>query len=387
MNSGLARRLAAVGAGAAMLATMATGLLATPAAAASGSTQAAKAAATSASTTRPAVWANTPSASVTKYKGACPVKVTFSTSVKVKTVASKTKVTYRWLRGDGSKSSVKSFTLKGKGTKSVTVKETGTFKRDTKGWQAIQVLSPRGVTSGKKYFSVSCGNDWTVLNPPRKTGVQSWVNESNCKATLTGRITTSGPRWVRYQWIVNGRVVDGGAVRVDGSRTVSHVIRTHDDFRGWATLHIVGGPSSSRDYFKVWCKDWTPTPRPHVSVSVSAPGTYYGSCPTTRTFTGTISASHVRGDVKYRWVRDGVAGSWQSVYFSGYGSQSRNVYDSWSTSKSDYGKRSIEVYNGPNSGTAVAKVICKDATATPTPKPKPVQTPEPAAELETGNKG
>ncbi|WP_179282316.1 hypothetical protein [Streptosporangium subroseum] len=365
---------------------MATGLLATPAAAASGSTQASKAAATSASTTRPAVWANTPSASATKYKGACPVKVTFSTSVKVKTVASKTKVTYRWLRGDGSKSSVKSFTLKGKGTKSVTVKETGTFKRDTKGWQAIQVLSPRAATSGKKYFSVSCGNDWTVLNPPHKhkTSAQLWVDEGNCQATLIGRISTSGSRWVHYQWVVNGRVVESDAVRVNGSRKVSHVIRTHDDFRGWAVLKIVGGPSSNRDYFKIDCKDWNPSPR--VSVSISAPSTYYGSCPVARTFTGTISASH-RGEVKYRWIRNGVAGGWESVYFSGYGSQSRTVSDSWSTSASGEAKRSIEVYNGPSSATAETKVICKSATPTPTPTPKPlpVQTPEPAASLTPGN--
>ncbi|MFC7647683.1 hypothetical protein ACFQX6_49700 [Streptosporangium lutulentum] len=366
---------------------MATGLLATPAAAASGSTQATTAGASSATTARPAVWANTPSASTTRYEGACPAKVTFSTKIKVKAVDSTTKVSYRWLHGDGSKSSVKSFTLKGKGTKTVTVKETAAFKRDTKGWQAIQVLSPRGVTSGKKYFSVSCGNDWTVLNPPRKTSAQSWVSESNCKATLTGRISTSGSRWVRYQWVVNGRVVDGDTVRVNGSRTVSHVIKTHDDFRGWASLHIVGGPSSSRDYFKVSCKDWNPAPHPRVSVSVSAPGSYYGSCPTTRSFTGTISASHVRGDVKYRWVRDGVAGAWESVYFSGYGSQSRTVSDRWSTSKSDYGKRSIEVYNGPNSGTAVAKVVCKDENGTKKPHPRPVTTPEPLPSSSSATSG
>ena len=87
----------------------------------------------------------------------------------------------------------------GQGHQDVTVKETGTFKGDTKGWQAIQVLSPRAATSGKKYFSVSCGNDWTVLNPPHKhrTSAQVWVDEDNCQATLIGRITTSGPRWVR----------------------------------------------------------------------------------------------------------------------------------------------------------------------------------------------
>ncbi|OUC98964.1 hypothetical protein CA984_04810 [Streptosporangium minutum] len=349
-----------------MLATMAAGLLATPAAAASGSTnQAGKVASSSSATPRPAV-------SVSKTKASpsnsdeCPTRVTFSSRIKVKAYGGKTTVAYRWLRGNGSKSAVKTFVLKGKGVKYVTVKESSTFKGgDLKGWQALQVLAPRKVTSAKGYFKVSCGDDeWDgdkhVVNT-HTVGAQAWVDERNCEATLIGRITASGTRWVRYQWVVNGRVVDRDAVRVYGSRKVYHVIRPHENLRGWAVLQILdpGDASSNRAYFKISCRDWSPK----VSASVNAPSNYEGDCPVTRTFTGTISASHGRGEVKYRWIRDGVAGGWQSVYFDGrgYGHQSRSVSDSWTASASGTSKRSIEIYGGSTSGTVEGKVTCKAA--------------------------
>ncbi|MFI6884876.1 hypothetical protein [Streptosporangium canum] len=345
---------------------MAAGLLATPAAAASGSTtQAGKVASSSSATPRPAV-------SVSKTKASpsssdeCPTRVTFSSRIKVKAYGGKTTVAYRWLRGNGSKSAVKTFVVKGKGVKYVTAKESSTFKGgDTKGWQALQVLAPRKVTSAKGYFKVSCGDDeWDgdkeVVNTGT-VGAQAWVDERNCEATLIGRITTSGTRWVRYQWVVNGRVVDRDAVRVYGSRKVYHVIRPHESLRGWAALQILspGDASSNRAYFKIWCRDSSPK----VSASVDAPSNYEGDCPVTRTFTGTISASHGRGEVKYRWIRDGVAGGWQSVYFDGrgYGHQSRSVSDSWSASASGTSRRSIEIYGGPTSGTVEGKVTCKAA--------------------------
>lgn len=369
MKSGLARKLAAAGAGAAMLATMAVGMLATPAAAASGSGQAVSAAAKP----KPAVWAGTPKASPSKYEGECPVKVTFSSKIKVKAVKAKTTVAYRWLRGDGSKGKVQTFTFRGKGVKSFTVKEKATFKGDVKGWQAIQLLAPRAATSAKGRFSVSCGageDDHEVVRPG--VGAQVWVDEGNCEAALIGRITTSDSRWVRYQWVVNGRVVDRDAVHVNGSRKVYHVIKPRDDFRGWAELEILSpvGASSNRAYFKIWCKDTSPK----VSTYVSAPTDYAGTCPAARTFTGTISVSHLRGAVKYRWIRDGVAGDWQSVYFSGHGPQSQSVTDTWTASASGYAKRAIEIYGGPTSGTEVGKVTC-------VPPPTPTPTPTPAASL------
>ncbi|GAA3422335.1 hypothetical protein [Streptosporangium vulgare] len=357
-----------------MLATMAVGMLATPAAAVSGSSQAGKVA-SAAAKPRPAVSAGTPKASPAKYAGECPVNVTFSSKIKVKAVKSKTTVAYRWLRGDGSKGKVKSFTFRGKGTKSFTVAEKATFKGDVKGWQAIQVLAPRGVKSSKGYFSVSCGSgedDHEIKSPPR-VSADVWVDEGNCEATLIGRIHASGTRWVHYRWVVNGRVVDRDSVRVDGSRKVFHVIRPRDDFRGWASLEIVGPveASSNRAYFKIWCKDTSPK----VWASVDAPTTYEGTCPTTRTFSGVISATG-RTTVKYRWITNGVAGDWKSLYFGGHGTQSERVFDSWTTSVSGESKRAIDIAGGPTTGTVVAKVVCVvPPTPTPTPSPTPSATP------------
>lgn len=360
--SGLARKLAAAGASAAMLATMAAGLLASPAAAASSSTQAGKATSSHAKP-RPAVSVGRTKASPSK-SDECPTKVTFSSNIKVKTYASKTTVAYRWLRGDGSKSKVKSFVVKGKGVKSATVKESASFKGgDLKGWQALQVLAPRKVTSAKGYFTIACGDDQgddgqQVVNNG-SVRAQAWVDEGNCEAGLIGRITSSSPRWVRYQWVVNGHVVDRDAVRVDGARKVYHVIKPRESLRGWAVLEIIDPveTSSSRAYFKISCRDWSPK----VSASVDAPASYEGDCPVSRTFTGTISASYGRGTVKYRWIRDGVAGGWQDVYFSGNGYQTRTVSDTWSASASGTSKRAIEIYGGPTSGTVEGKVTCKAA--------------------------
>ncbi|MFI6508654.1 hypothetical protein ACIBCT_13705 [Streptosporangium sp. NPDC050855] len=357
----------------AMLATMATGLLATPAAAAS-TGQATAASAVAKPKPKPAVWAGTPKASPAKYSGECPVTVTFSSRIKVKAVKSKTTVAYRWLHGDGSKSKVKSFTFRGKGVKNFTVKEKATFKGDVKGWQAIQLLAPRAATSAKGRFAVSCGageDDHEVIQPPKpRVDARIWVDEGDCKATLIGRISASGVRWVRYQWVVNGHVVDRDAVRVDGSRRVYHVIKPRDDFRGWASLEILGpvDASSGREYFKIRCEDEAPK----VWAGVSAPSDYTGTCPATRTFTGTISVSRGHVAVKYRWIRDGVAGDWQRAYFGGKGPQRESVSDTWSASASGQSKRAIEIYGGPTTDTVTAKVVC-------TPPPTPTLTPTPSA--------
>ncbi|MEV7908242.1 hypothetical protein AB0P04_42275, partial [Streptomyces anulatus] len=316
---------------------------------------------------KPAVSAGTPKASPAHYEGRCPAKVTFSSTVKVKTVAAKTTVAYRWLRGDGSKSKVQTLVLKGKGVKGVTVKESTTFKGDVKGWQALQVLAPRAATSGKGYFSVSCGggdegDGKRVIQVG--VGARAWVDEGNCEAALIGRITASSPTWVHYRWVVNGDVVDRDAVRVESSAKVVHVIRPRHNLRGWAVLEIVDPVrnSSNRVGFKIWCKDESPK----VTASVSAPDAYTGTCPVSRVFTGTIAVSQGQGTVRYRWIRDGVAGSWQDVSFYGRGYQTRTVTDSWNATASGSGKRAIELLGGSTTGTVEGKVTCQ----TPAPEVK-----------------
>jgi len=139
ISKGLAR-LAAVGVAA--LTAMTSGLVITPAAA----------------STAPAkvpVSVSTPKASPKRYVGRCPTTVTFSSRVKLK-VRGKTTIAYRWLRSDGSKSAVKTKVVKGKGVKTLVLKEKATFKKDATGWRALRLVSPRKVTTKKRYFSVSC---------------------------------------------------------------------------------------------------------------------------------------------------------------------------------------------------------------------------------------
>ncbi|GAA3126295.1 hypothetical protein GCM10010466_16480 [Planomonospora alba] len=334
MKSGLASKLAAVGAGAAMLATMTAGLLATPAAAASGpKTHKAKA----------AVSVGTPKVSLSNYRGDCPVKVTFTTKIKVKVADGKTKVAYRWLRGNGSASSVKSFTV-GKGVKYVTVKETHKIGSDTKGWEALQVLAPYKKTSQKSYFKVSCDDGYKHEIEDPRVYTKAWVDEGNCKARLVGRISTSGHRWVHYRWLVNGHVVDRGTVKVHGSTTVSHLIRTRDSLRGWAVLQVVDPyhTSSNKVGFKIWCKDWHKpgrdwhkpgkdwhrpgkphAPKPdalvkvgHVSVNHTA-----AECPQANvTAAGSIYSSGP-AKVRYEWVVNGKAVGGGHLTFDGSGTK------------------------------------------------------------------
>lgn len=390
MKSGLARKLAAVGAGAAMLATMATGLLATPAAAASAST-AGKA---TSSHTKPAVSVGTPKVSLSNYKGDCPVRVTFSSRIKVKAVKGKTTVAYRWLRGNGSKSSVKTFTV-GKGVKYVTVKETHKIGGDTKGWEALQVLAPRKATSKKAYFKVSCdegdGHKVEVKDPRTRTKV--WVNEANCKATLVGRISTSGPRWVHYRWLVNGHVVDRGTVRVDGSRNVYHVIRTRETLRGVATLQVGDRYRGSSDSagFKIWCKDWS---KPHVPDHGHHVVTKVGSvsadqsaaeCPkATVSAVGSIYASGP-AKVRYQWLANGAVVGGGVVEIGRHGGTQTVAYGGSS--------------DGLKGGTIVLKIdgdsksddyaaVCPKPEPEPKPEPKPVPTTSaPAEEKSTTEAG
>ena len=148
ISIGLGRRVAV---GAAALACIASGLLATPAAAGSKST-------------RSTVSVSAPAASPERYGGTCPVTVSFAAKVSL-TVDGKATLAYRWLRSDGSKSAVKTFTVRGSGKRTVTLTEKATVKKDSKGWRALELLSPRKATSGKASFSVSCSKPHKPSKP------------------------------------------------------------------------------------------------------------------------------------------------------------------------------------------------------------------------------
>ncbi|MCG5216859.1 hypothetical protein [Streptosporangium sp. KLBMP 9127] len=357
MSKGLARRLAALGAGVAMAATMVSGLFAAPAAASAGT----------ATSVKPKVSASTPKASPKSYEGGCPVKVTFSSTVTVKPTKSKTPVVYRWLRSDGSKSKVKSYTLSGKSKKSVTFKETGTFKRDVKGWQRLQVLSPRNVTSSKGYFAVDCQKR-IEHKPPKRSWVKAYVEvdrySNSCYSEIdaVASIRVGKPSWVKYRWIQNGRVVDTGSVKVWDDRRVHYSFRPRESHRGWVALEIVRPKytHSNRAYYKVSCDDDA-----KAYAQVSAPADYEGSCPVAREFSGTVDVRGGSATVHYRWVGPNYRGPLESLYFSRH-SGSKSVSHTANASESGTIKRWIEIVGPNNSSSNVAstEVKCKDAAVT-----------------------
>lgn len=394
-STGLARRVAAAGAGVAMVATMAVGLAAAPAAAASaGASTASKGAGK-------AVLATTPVASPRNFKGECPVTVTFSSKIKVK-VEGKTTVAYRWLHGDGSKSKVKTLTLRGKGTKSVTVKEKATFKKDVKGWQALQVLKPRKTTTKKRHFSVDCGKSDALVDRSSKSKskyAKAYVDVPNfdgiCKpysqVTAKGVIRVGKPTWVKYRWIHNGKVVDHGKTKVWRAKKVSYSFAPRHSHKGWVALDIVspryGG--HDRDFYTVDCakppvKKPVDHPKPAKAwASVSGAGSYEGTCPVDRTFTGTVSVNRA-SVVKYRWAGHGYRGPVETLVFGKFGPKSKTVSHTVKFTDSGVAKRWIEVL-GPNhsvSNVGVAKAQCAKpapaATPTATPTVTVTATPVPA---------
>ncbi len=356
--TGLAR-LAAVGVTA--LATMAAGLVATPAAASSTSS-------------KPKVSVSTPEVSPKRYNGACPVTVTFSAKVKVK-VSGKTTIAYRWLRGDGSKSKVKKQVVKGKGVKTVALKEKATFKDDVKGWEALQVLSPRKVTTKKGHFSVSCDSPVVFKVVKKKRYARAYVDvhdyvgacTPSARITAKGMIKVSHPTWVKYRWIRDGKVVDYGKVKVVRDKKVSYTFRPRHSHKGWVTLDIVspGYGGADRDDYRVWCKKRPAPPAPpaEATASVTAPSGYTGTCPVNRVFTGTVTVDRIgRGTtVQYRWAGPGYQGPAETLTFAQGDPQSKDVSYTAEVTDSGVVQRWIEILS-PNtavSNTAEVQVECQ----------------------------
>ncbi|MBF8188840.1 hypothetical protein ITP53_24510 [Nonomuraea sp. K274] len=371
---GLARKAAAFGASAAVLAALGAGLVSSPAQAATS--------ATSATSAKAKVAVSTPKAAVKNYEGSCPAKVNFSAKISVP-VKGKTTVAYRWLHGDGSKSKVKELTLKGKGVKSVTVKQAITFKDDVKGWEAIQVLGPKKVTSKKGYFSVSCQETKskvrTHMDP--SVSVSAWASPSSYAGVCTpgnkigfvGLIKVDRPSWVRYRWVLNGDVVDYGKVKVHDARKVGFGISPRHSQRGWAQLQVISpdSASSSRAYYKVWCKDAV-VERPDTKVSAFASVTTGSDCKVNAS--GTIRSTGA-GRVSWTWQVNGRTVDTDAVTFGRQGGTVGAGFISIGEAKRG-GSVTLTV-SGPDNGDSVTKsyAACSPA-ATPSPSPSATATEE-----------
>ncbi|MGW0804182.1 hypothetical protein [Nonomuraea sp. NPDC002799] len=375
MSVGLARRAAAFGASAAVLAALSAGLVASPA-------QASTSTKTSTASSKAKISVSTPKAATGNYEGSCPVKVNFSAKIAVP-VKGSTKLAYRWLHGDGSKSKVSVIKLKGKGTKTVTVKQAITFKEEVKGWEAVQVLGPKKVTSKKGYFSVSCvkPQDNVRTHLDVSVSASAWASPSSyvgpCtpgdKIDFVGLIRTTHPTWVRYRWILNGDVVDYGKVKVGDARKVGFGISPRHSQRGYAQLEILGrdGTSSNRASYKVWCKDAAPE-APHAKVSASATVSTTSNC--TLYAIGTVQSTGA-GRVSYSWTVNGRTAATGEVSFDRHGgTRSVPSLTAELIGQAAKGGRVTLSVSGPHNSDSVTQSYapCKveapaPATATPTP--------------------
>ncbi|MEV0823492.1 hypothetical protein [Nonomuraea rubra] len=370
MSVGLARKAAAFGASAAVLAALSAGLMSSPAQAASG----------------PKVAVSAPKATPGDYDGSCPTKINFSAKIKVP-VKGKTELAYRWLHGDGSKSKVSVIKLSGKGTKTVTVKQSITFKDDVKGWEAVQVLGPKKVTSKKGYFSVSCQKpqDDARTHLDVSVSARAWASPSSyagrCdtygdKIDFTGVIKTNRPSWVRYRWVLNGEVVDYGKIKVRDARKVGFGINPRHSQRGWAQLQVLSpdATSSNRAYYKVWCKDEYKdhdhdhkgdhkSPESHdIKVSAAASVTTSASCALTST--GSVTSTGA-GKVRYQWSVNGTAVKSGEVSFDGAGTKSVEGLSTTLTGDATKGGKVTLLVVGPDNSDVVNQSYA--ACGTPAP--------------------
>ncbi|GAA3578213.1 hypothetical protein GCM10022419_069540 [Nonomuraea rosea] len=379
MSTGLARKAAAFGASAAVLAALAAGLVASPAQAATATT--AKTA-TTATAKGAKVYVSTPKASTGDYEGSCPVKVNFSAKIKV-AAKGKTELAYRWLHGDGSKGKVK--VVKLKGTKSVTVKQSVTFKEDVKGWEAVQVLGPKKVTSKKGYFSVSCGKQQEDVrtNWDLSVSARAWASPSSyagpCtpgdKIDFVGLIETNRPTWVRYRWVLNGDVVDYGRVKVRDARKVGFGFSPRHSDRGWAQLEILGpdSGSSNRAYYKVWCKDTAPE-APAVKISAATSVATTTDCKVTAS--GTVTSTGA-GKVRWTWTLNGTSVGSGETYFGRHGgTKSIDAISAALTGEAAKGGTVSLSVTGPDNSETVTKSYSACQSPSPSPSPTPTESPK-----------
>ncbi|SDI83832.1 hypothetical protein [Nonomuraea jiangxiensis] len=359
MSVGLARKAAAAGASAAVLAALGAGLVASPAQAATSATAAASKTAK--------VSVSTPKAAVRDYEGSCPTEVDFSATIKVP-VKGKTKLSYRWLHGDGSKGKVRSLTLTGKGTKSVTVKQSITFKDDVKGWEAVQVLGPKSFTSKKGYFSVSCKEPMKLREARTHLNVsaRAWASPStyvgSCttgkRISFSGVISSNRPAWVRYRWVLNGDAVDYGKIKVNDSRRVGFSISPRHSGRGYAQLQVLSPDraSSNRAEYKVWCKDKdrdehsAPSYGAEVKASVSASTT--SDCKVSAS--GSIFTKGA-AKARYSWLLNGQTVGGGEVSFDRHGgSKSVSLTKALNGAATKGGSVTLAVSGPRNSETVTA---------------------------------
>ncbi|MBB2911511.1 hypothetical protein FHS43_002784 [Streptosporangium becharense] len=401
----------------AVLSPLLAALLAGPAPLASATTGAVTAAGGSAAQVRVSV--GNVKAGPARYSGACPTTVGFSASLVARGSGT---VRYRWVRSDGTRSAVKTVTVKG--TRKLLVRDRQTFDWEARGWQAVEIIGRKGL-SRKAHFTVGCAGSEPVVydgshplpaTPPARPHtpqspqtpqgggggpetptepIRAAASVTAHPATYKGQCPATGqpvrfngliqvsqlPARVGYQWI-DSAGGEGPIQQLDfpanGPRSrpvvVTHPVKATST--GWKAIRIVSpsGIDSPRATYSVTCDDPGPDLVVTPAAAVDRP-TYTGACPTTLTFTGTIAVNRVPAEVRYQWLdSEGGAGPVNTLSFTG-APGAKDVVPHTLTVRGD---REVPVVKGsgtlkiispvtvPDTAQAAFTVTCTDPTPPPT---------------------
>ncbi|GGT15625.1 hypothetical protein GCM10010176_070410 [Nonomuraea spiralis] len=369
-----------------------------------------------------AVSAAAPVTSVTRVKagpatwsGECPTTVAFSATLAAK---GKGTVRYRWVRGDGSKSAIRSFRVAG--ARKVVVRDRQTFDRDTTGWQAVEVLGKRGL-SAKARFRVSCEGSprrYDVVNPLPAQPDRPLVAAASVQAspprydgrcptgvTFTATIQVSRtPAKVGYRWIDSATgegPVEWAYFAADGprSRQVTLPLSVGTSTAGWKSVRILnpGGHDSGRASYEVNCGT-TPSPQPtntpsptpttsstpkptttseppaqqpQAAITALTPGDYEGYCdePIAYQATGRITLpAGPAAAVGYWWTLDGAEWQHQTVSFpAGTQPRSQDVTAAWSFDQAKNGSHKLALTTQPGAAQAAERTFALSCTTDPDP--------------------
>ncbi|WP_431899421.1 hypothetical protein [Nonomuraea sp. bgisy101] len=310
----------------------------------------------------PAVAAPAVDVTVTKVKatpskrsGACPTTLGFSATLAAK---GRGTVRYRWVRGDGSKGAIRSFTVSG--GRKVVVRDRLTFEESVTGWQAVEVLGRAGL-SRKAHFSVRCDGpaqlyDATHLLPARASGplvaaadvdVTPPAYNGVCPAIVrfTGTVQVSRtPARVAYRWVDSAQG-EGPVEYLDFPaggprlRQVTLPLTVGSSTSGWKAIQVTAGHDSGRAAYQVTCTGVSPEPgpgstprptqstpgpkpteppkpKPVVTIPEMSPGDYEGTCTAPVQYNAWGHLQLPAGPavtITYWWILDGTPWKKQQV--------------------------------------------------------------------------
>ncbi|MBB2913167.1 hypothetical protein FHS43_004465 [Streptosporangium becharense] len=355
-----------------------------------------------------------------RYSGACPTTVGFSASLVARGSGT---VRYRWVRSDGTRSAVKTVTVKG--TRKLLVRDRQTFDWEARGWQAVEIIGRKGL-SRKAHFTVGCAGSEPIVydgshplpaTPPARPHtpqspqtpqgggggphtptepIRAAASVTAHPATYKGQCPATGqpvrfngliqvsqlPARVGYQWI-DSTGGEGPIQQLDfpanGPRSrpvvVTHPVKATST--GWKAIRIVSpsGIDSPRATYSVTCDDPGPDLVVTPAAAVDRP-TYTGACPTTLTFTGTIAVNRVPAEVRYQWLdSEGGAGPVNTLSFTG-APGAKDVVPHTLTVRGD---REVPVVKGSGTLKIISPVTVPDTaqaafTVTCDEKPDPTAT-------------